>query len=225
MFTVIIYAPSPVIFWGEWCYYTTFPYLCPLDDTFPSILKGSTKACHLHKQPGDEHRCPGVPTARRLRGHGQLTTYAHSTHKVSKSQVTARIPSLEKQLSHPALHMKPNAQWEDFFTPPPPNSTPPPPPRNSTLQPSVVKWCCPHQRRAMCKKTKNTHDCINNKCQYLTEMEASFSRWLLIILLTQSCRRPAGVGFGLVYSGSRTQKPKNITSRNKFGKCIPFHGS
>lgn len=126
-----------------------FP-ICALWTIRLSILKGSMKACHLHKQPGDEHRCPGVPTARRLRGHGQLTTYAHSTHKVSKSQVTARIPSSEKQLSHPALHMKPNAQWKDFFHPTPPL----PPPRNSTLQPSVVKWCCPHQCRSMCKKTK-----------------------------------------------------------------------
>lgn len=155
---------------------------------------------------------------------------------------TANLPPMHIQLTKLAkaksllvsLHRKNNwviqlSTWsqthnERIFSPPPSPPTPPPP-RNSTLQPSVVKWCCPHQRRAMCKKTENTHECINNKCQYLTAMEASFSRWLLIILLTQSYRRPAGVGFGLVYSGSRTQKPQNITSRNKFGKCIPFHGS
>lgn len=52
----------------------------------------------------------------------------------------------------------------------------------------------------------------------ISEMMASFSRWLVIILLTQFYRTPAGVGFGFVDSESRTQKPQNITSRNMFGK-------
>lgn len=75
------------------------------------------------------------------------------------------------------------------------------------------------------KINPTTHDCINNKCQYLTKMMKSFSRWLVIILLTQFFRRPAGVGFGHVDSESRTQKPRNITSRKAFGKCSPLSGS
>lgn len=53
-------------------------------------------------------------------------------------------------------------------------------------------------------------------------MEASFSRWLVIMLLTQFYRGPAGVGLGLVYSGSKTPKPQNITSRNTFGRRIAY---
>lgn len=111
-----------------------------------------------------------------------------------------------------------------FFSPPLPPPTPPHHHRETQHCSHLLSSDAVRINVSPCvKKTKNTHDCINNKCQYLTEIEASFSRWLLIILLTH--RRPAGVGFGLVYSGSRTQKPQNITSRNKFGKCIPFHGS
>lgn len=32
---------------------------------------------------------------------------------------------------------------------------PAPPQRNSTLQPSVVKWCCPHRHRSVWKKKTN----------------------------------------------------------------------
>lgn len=42
--------------------------------------------------------------------------------KLEKSHVTARIPSSDKQLSHPALRMKPKAQLEDIFTPPHPTT-------------------------------------------------------------------------------------------------------
>lgn len=140
--------------------------------------------------------------------------------KLETNQVTARIPSSDKQLIHPSLHMKPNAQWEDL------SAHPTPPQRNPRQQSSVAKWCCPHPHRCAWKETKQKtpHDCIN-KCQYLTEMTASFSRWLVIILLTQFYRRPAGVWFGSVDSESRTQRPQNIPSRNKFGKCSPVCGS
>lgn len=47
---------------------------------------------------------------------------------------------------------------------------------------------------------KTRHDEINNKCQFLTfEMDASFNRWLVIKMLTQLYRRPAGFGYAFIY--------------------------
>lgn len=68
---------------------------------------------YLYKWPGDQYRCPGVPTARCFPRQSQDTTY---TRKLTKTKITiAYIPWSDKQLSHPALVPKPNTKRIFFF--------------------------------------------------------------------------------------------------------------
>ena len=113
--------------------------------------------------------------------------YNINKRKVALS-VISHCPKSDKQLSHPAIILQPNTQWADFISSKKFNRA------SHLLSNDAFQINMPPLRKWDMMKLITSVNFSHLRWR-------PFNRWLIIKMLTQLYRRPAGAGYAFLYSG------------------------